>query len=442
MHRFSFSRVGLPSGSPPVRSALLLGAAFALISACSADKNYDQRQKAWEEQQAAAQKAGGTLPPPAVTKSDQGEWVTSVGDIHDTPTCIRNCVPDPPPPPVKCAEIESKYEFLSPAISASGLYTYDDYSAAHPVRQDPTMPRCITPDAPKGKMESVVRYFGGPYQSWGGGIGRSVHDWIGGSPPRCTGPGTPAPCESFDPALGESPGRTVDLSQWDGVSLWARRGPESQAGFRVTVGDKTTDDDLNIDQSTGTHDTTDDGIDEEQRWCKRVRRCDCSGPTPCSLYEDPSGTLTGYYCYDPRYQDPPNAHGDYPRCGQTACDDLYEAGAVQGPDNSSADPRFNGRACTPFQLQSGYTRSFCFNPGQDPDPAEASELCGDHFQTPVHLSTEWQFITVPFSGMRQQAFGKESPGLSTDQISVVRLTFEGGWIDYYIADMRFYRVKR
>ena len=442
MHRFSFSRVVLPSGSRPIRGVLLLGVAFALISACSADKNYEQRQKAWEEQQAAAQKAGGSLPPPAVTKSGQGEWVTSVGDIHNPPTCIRNCVPDPPPPPVKCAEIESKYEFFpGPAISASGLYTYDDYSAAHPTRQDPTMPRCITPDAPNGKMESVVRYFGGPYQSWGGGIGRSMRDYLGSNAQRCTGPGTPAPCESIDVALG-APGQTIDLSQWDGVSLWARRGPESQAGFRVTVGDPTTDDDLNIDQTTGTHGTTDDGIDEEQRWCKRVRRCDCSGPTPCTHYVGALGE--GDWCFDPKYQDPPTSQGDYPRCGQTACNEDYEGGAVQGPPSSRSpkDPRFNDRTCTPFQLQSGYTRAFCFDPGQDPDPAEASELCGDHFQTPVHLSTEWQFITVPFSGMRQQAYGKESPGLSTDRISIVRLTFEGGWIDFYIADMRFYRVKR
>lgn len=417
------------------RRAVVLASSTLLMSlfgACSADKNYEQRQKAWEEQKAAAADAGAQLPAPAVTRSQQGEWVTGVGDIHTTPSCIRNCIPDPAPPPVNCDLAESKYEFLAPPIwgSAGDAYTYDDYSAAHPVKVPITMRRCKTAANPDGVPEEVAHFFGGPYQSWGGGIGRSIRNWWSASNPnnRCTGPGTPAPCESLDPALGFT-ARTVDLSQWDGVSLWARRGPESQAGFRVTVGDKTTDDDLNIDQTVGSED---DNIDEEQRWCNRVRRCDCSGKSPCSNSSNPA--VPGTFCFDPLYQDQPKAESDYQRCGKTACEAPYEAGGV--------DPAFNGRECRPFQLQSGYTRSFCFEPGVDPDPAEASELCGDHFQTPVRLSTEWQFFTVPFSGMRQQAFGKESPGLSTDQVSLVRLTFEGGWIDYYVANIRFYRVKR
>lgn len=437
MPRIPFFRINQVSGSRSLgRRAVLLGTSLAVLSAfgaCSADKNYQQRQEAWEEQRAAAADAGVNLPAPAVTRSQQGEWVTSVGDIHAVGvTCIRNCIPDPAPPPVNCDDAESKYQFLAPPEFPNGKviwspsqpYTYDDYSADHPIKGPVTMQRCIgrPPD------ENVLHVFGGPYESWGGGIGRSIHDWWGtAAPPLCSGPDNPVPCESLDPMLGER-GRTVDLSQWDGIALWARRGPESQAGIRVTVGDKTTDDDLNIDQNAGQ--TDDDHINEEQRWCKRSRRCDCSGNSPCSFSE----TLQGYFCFDPKYQDEPSAESDYQRCGETACGAPYEAGGV--------DPAFQGKACTPYQLQSGYTRSYCFNPGQDPNPPEATELCGDHFQTPIRLSTEWQLYLVPFSGMRQQAFGKESPGLSTDQISLVRLTFEGGWIDYYIADMRFYRLRR
>ena len=36
----------------------------------------------------------------------------------------------------------------------------------------------------------------------------------------------------------------MDVSEWEGISFWARRGPDSQAGFRVLVGDKNTDDDI------------------------------------------------------------------------------------------------------------------------------------------------------------------------------------------------------
>ena len=58
-----------------------------------------------------------------------------------------------------------------------------------------------------------------------------------------------------------------DVSAWEGISFWARRGPDSQAGFRVLVGDKYTDDDIaylmyRIDPML-------------PRYCERVRECGC-----------------------------------------------------------------------------------------------------------------------------------------------------------------------
>ncbi|MFZ5891763.1 MAG: hypothetical protein ACOY0T_11970 [Myxococcota bacterium] len=433
MLRFPHSPIELAGRPLRTRHVVVASACLALVAACSADKNKAQRLQAWEEQRAAAKDAGAIdLPLP---EDKVGERVLD-GEPHQ---CIRSCIPDPAPPLVDCAAAESRYEFFSPPIwsfetTSENIYSYDDYSVAAVqtragggLDREFAMQRCSNPAQPSNK---VLHLWGGPYLAWGGGVLTSMKDWWtrnGGSAQPCTGPGTPTPCESLPASFGLK-GKTVDLSQWDGVSLWARRGPESQAGIRVMVGDKSTDDDLNIEQNAGDP-NADDHVNTEQTYCKRARRCDCSGNSPCSLADN-----GGMYCFDPSYQPQPGNDRDYQRCGKTACDADYEAGGD--------DKAFEGRECTPFQLQSGYTRSYCFNPGQDPEPAENTELCGDHFQTPIRLSTEWQFFLVPFSGMRQQAYGKESPGLSTDQISVVRLTFEPGWIDYYVDDVRFYRLKR
>ena len=44
--------------------------------------------------------------------------------------------------------------------------------------------------------------------------------------------------------------------------------------------------------------------------------------------------------------------------------------------------------------------------------------------------------------MLQQGFAKRSPSMDLTSVSVVRLTWEAGPIDYYVDDLRFYRVKR
>ena len=64
-----------------------------------------------------------------------------------------------------------------------------------------------------------------------------------------------------------------DVSAWEGISFWARRGPDSQAGFRVLVGDKYTDDDIAYLMYR---------IDPRMpRYCERVRECGCLNHRPC-----------------------------------------------------------------------------------------------------------------------------------------------------------------
>jgi hypothetical protein len=374
-------------------------------------------------------------------------------------------LPDPGSLPVDCAKAEEGIEFAEQPIwdfqSDSGFieYSYTDGSAPPVTDRAEAMDRCAQPDN-KG-----LHVFGGPYLGWGGGVGTSIKDWwgrVGGAVP-CVSAGQPAMCENraLNPGIT---GRFVDASQWDGISVWARRGPEGQDGFRVTLGDKYTDDEQNIDQDVD--DPNGDGVDTEQKYCKRVRLCSCHSNKPCSLWTEPETWPDGrdnsskgtqhHLCYDERFDPPikglekgktqrdsakfvlllPQYVEDVPveYCAEEACNQPFAAGG--------ADPAINGRACTPFQFQSGENASYCFDAGQDPNPPENYERCGDHWQTPVRLSTDWQLFLVPFSDMRQQGYGKESRKLLTDQLSVFRLTWEGGFVDTYIDDVRFYRVKR
>ena len=66
----------------------------------------------------------------------------------------------------------------------------------------------------------------------------------------------------------------MDVSGWEGLSFWARRGPDSQAGFRVLIGDKYTDDDISYLMYR------DDP--KAKRFCERVRECGCLNHRTCT----------------------------------------------------------------------------------------------------------------------------------------------------------------
>lgn len=411
-----------------------------LASACSPNKNHAERERAAAEAEAKADALDAGRPD----------------------GCIRSCLPDPGSLPVNCEKAEEGYEFagedgsenVNPFqiwfLQGAGYkgYTYQDGSALDPTQEPPEqVTRC-------GQARTVKHIRGGPFTGWGGGAGLSFKDWWGhvGVPiAPCVASGTPFPCES----VSESPelhGRSLDASAWDGISLWIRRGPEGQDGVRVTLGDKYTDDEQNIDQDEGLPNS--DGVNTEQRYCKRATTCSCHSNRPCTTFTAASGEVA-QLCYDPRYDSLPVKCSEISAeqaenngkfcfsgfagrapiqfCGQSACDEPFPAGGL--------DPAFNGKACTPYQLQSGENASYCFNPGEAPPP-ENYERCGDHWQTPIRVSTDWQLFLIPFSDMRQQGYGKESQRLHVDQLSLFRLTWEGGYVDYYIDDVRFYRVKR
>jgi hypothetical protein len=334
----------------------------------------------------------------------------------------------------------------------------------------------------------VLHTSGGPFTGWGGGIGMAL-EHLAQDSSFCTSPApsvvcpaaggftTSTPCycplAGADNASQQIAFAALDVSQWDGISLWARRGPNGQPLLRVLVGDKYTDDDISYLMYVGQ--PTDP---PSKRFCERKAECSCLyQDTTCSFYSanpaiDPIyGNLITPDPNNPDPSDPTNAMsngalfcgppGSHPAsasqntfstngtncvdsahcsdnfCGNSLCDQPYAAYATNGPDL-----QFVNRACTPYTYRNGVQANICYNPGKDPTPPEADEQCGDHFAFPLNLSTDWQFYKIPFTEMFQQGWAKQAPNFDLTSISVVRFTWDVGYIDYYIDDVKFYREAR
>jgi hypothetical protein len=383
---------------------------------------------------------------------------------------------------------------------------------------------CQAPGLAQAPTPGVLHLFGGTFLSWGGGFGFGMAKLNGRDPiinggttnntdqnptsdPRapknncCFQDGNPVamsgangpPCRTNpDPKYaGVCPPAdaefavyvgALDVSAYEGISFWGRRGPSSQMGIRVLVGDKYTDDDLNylaLRQQAQTGQT-------QPTYCRRNRECSCRLDQTCTFYTKdqlnspvPLGFLyDGNYCTKPKfgpqmYASPfacgvllgdggamsatttsgSTASGFGPSncCLTTSCNDIYAAYPVDllpatgrfltnGGAGQQGDPQFYGKPCTPYAYQNGVSGSFCFDPATE-TPAPSTEQCGDFWTRTVDLSTDWHFYMVPFTDMRQQGWAKKSEFLDLHSVSVVRFTWDIGNIDYWIDDVSFYRHK-
>jgi hypothetical protein len=370
-------------------------------------------------------------------------------------------------PLVDCTAAEQGVEFAPFSVldnetgTAQYFYQYvDGTSGLQPSGYSPpalAQDRCL--GAKPGNF--VMHESGGPFVGWGGGIGIGL-EHLNQDAGLCTSPTSPfcplgggstttTPC--YCPPLGTgAAGQAInfaalDVSQYDGISFWARRGPNGQPLLRVLVGDKYTDDDISYLMSVG--DPT------EPRFCERKGECSCLFQNascdfyPANLPVVPSDVDGGgYYCGPPgslpgsasqsgggSVGNPTGAATN--RCNVTLCDAPYSAFPNNGPD-----PTFGGRACTPYVYRNGTEVNLCYNPGKDPLPPEPDQQCGDHFAFPVNLSTEWKFYMIPFTEMSQQGWAKQARAFDLTSASVVRFTWDVGYIDYYIDNIRFYRNSR
>jgi len=386
--------------------------------------------------------------------------------------CQHTCTPDPGPGLVECAKAEQNFEFSylwnfdededePDKAHARGMYSYTDNTnviatffdrdGSRKTYQPPTavMPRCSDDPNP---MNRTIHIQGGPFLAWGGGVGMSVKDFKGMT------------------MVTDYTTVMMDVSEWEGISFWARRGPDSQVGFRVLVGDKYTDDD--IAYLMYKQDPT------MPRFCERVRECACLNHRDCQPVTlnidngqvqstDPAfplgfpaaclpssrapriGTLSMEFCGQPELLSAGGmgaGAGSATQCNtcrQTRCDEVYPAYPDDKANENAptgSDSQFYGKPCTPYTMRNGVSSAWCFDPATE-RPAEQSEQCGDHWTDVVNLSNEWQFYTVPFNNMLQQGWAKRSPKLDLTAVSVFRFTWDGGWVDYWIDDVALYKHK-
>ena len=446
--------------SPYLRPLRVLVAAAALAAGCSGGARPDPN--------ADGAIARGICDDPSICTPDPFGF------------CQHSCTPDPGPRLVNCALAEQNFEFNDPPLwtfeenannfgetLARGMYSYTDNSTTIRTFTQPgnapgqrvlktweprtaTLPRCL--DKPNDKNQAI-HIQGGPFLSWGGGVGIGMKNF-------------PAVVGSV--AVADA---MKDFSAWEGVSFWARRGPDSQVGFRVLVGDKYTDDDISYLMYKENPDTP--------RFCERVRECACLNHKTCAAVDlmranggvgpvtnpdipdgcRPAETHLGdeqkaMFCGKPEVI----SGAESSSTGGSQCNTCEGSGVGPGietrcnerwpafPDDAApgapmgTDVQFYGKPCSPYTMRNGIFSYWCFDPATE-HPAEATEQCGDHWTNVVNLSTEWQFYTVPFNSLLQQGWAKRSAKLDTTAISVVRFTWDGGWVDFWIDQVNFYRRK-
>jgi hypothetical protein len=301
-----------------------------------------------------------------------------------------------------------------------------------------------------GKPNNWSLHFrGGQFRYWGGGMSSVFSDsfFPAGSCPVDAGicPPPPAPGAPVDSAglprtapdggqyandngMGSSHS-FLDVSAYEGVSFWARRGPEGQDRMIVTMTDNFTSDHL---------------ARQNQKFCRRLRACytRCLNGATCTLLPDPTtadqdsgnvGALT-YRCFNPEagtFPATPDALLEllFPRCGQSACTSRA----------SYVDPDFDGKDCQPYTFPAAdVSREYCFNP-EDLPPPDRDGQCLDGWATTVELTTDWQFYTVRFSDMQQGGFGKKAPYFNLHAVDTIAFGFIVGWADLFLDNVAFYR---
>lgn len=309
---------------------------------------------------------------------------------------------------------------------------------------------------------------GGLFTEWGGGMGRRLQNFVTAAnalnapSPACSGTGPASPtdpdyCPDADErieSVADLPansmlnlrsnyyGMVVDLRGWEGISFWARQGPNNTAAIRVYVADRQLDEDVSaLEYNAGL-----------TPMCGRTRECGCRNHRPCT----DNAPEPGYSCWDPQIDTPPAAlhaqQGDpfynpYDICGSYLCDAPNPAwpnivdSQFATPDHPAPD---EGTAqCQLYKLTNDLQTYYCYDQNEPRSyPPNAPDQCGDGWEKGVALSTDWQFYTIPFTELRQEGYGKMFSYLDLSKITLVRFSWMQGWLDIWLDDVRFYRHAR
>lgn len=419
--------------------------------------------------------------------------VLNADDLANAPFCVGTCEPDfGSQRTIDCAQAEAGLEFFPgagfpasdvlnplPGGVITSFYSYNDNSSdfliAGPLPFDPSAldnyePLSVPVQDRCNPNEYVHHLRGGLFREWGGGMGRRMLAMarnggcanlpaLEGDPPHC-----PKADARFEAGLAAMEDQveanrlrtnfydmTIDVSQWEGISFWARSGPNNSGGVRVYVGDRQLDEDIAfLEMSAGL-----------EPMCQRARECGCRNHLPCTLSDVSSLMSNGvpvYRCYDPAVEgdslrvvyDRFAAEGRegifdevYETCGASLCDEDNPSFQINGEVGTAADPAFSttfGNQCLPYVLTTDLVDEFCYNP-DDPahPPPDGAQRCGDGWAKGVALTGDWQFFKIPFTELRQEGYGKEFQNLDLSAVTLVRFTWTQGWVDVWLDDVRFYR---
>jgi hypothetical protein len=219
------------------------------------------------------------------------------------------------------------------------------------------------------------------------------------------------------PYAESAPHQYWDVSAYDGITLWARTGPEGTDGVLVAIQDKFTSDTLNR---------------QNNKFCQRIKTCipDCVNNAPCSP-DNPDASVPTYRCFDPAagmapITEPAELELVYPRCGASACTS----------PSYYIDPDFDDTQCKPYEWSGKQAAYYCY--GATPPPSE-TERCTDGWVASINLTTEWQIYVLPFSQFQQVGFGKPAPYMDLRSVYEWALEFPVGYVDVYIDNVAFYK---
>jgi hypothetical protein len=416
------------------RLVLPLSLGALAFAACSGEKNYDERRQAPE---AAA----------PVDTTDEAAMKAA---------CIGACAPDPGSKAVDIAKAEAGAEFawvwdLRSSLDggeskATATYTYDDNTSelAVPLKAqsmvgsgrggwEPT-PDPVPGDLPGPKL--AIRFKGGPFTEYGGGFGQSFLT-VANTPARI-----PALADSRSTEFPSDAGGAYDLRTWDGIAIWARRGPDGQATLRLGITERNSAEDLNSGAMAAEGAV---GVNEG-KYCRRWRVCGCSGGTECINVEP--GGVPDYRCVDPAITVLPESKDQiaFPPCGETRCRQGNPSRATPqlGDDPLYSKEQGDGTVvsrCTPAVTSDGRSDSYCYDPAIDPLPPGKRERCNNPFSYPIRVTTDWQLIKVPFSELRQADEGNVADEMDLASVKQLVVTHGAGWTDFWIANLGFYRKK-
>jgi hypothetical protein len=416
-------------------------AAVAPLSGCSSNQNHEQRES-----------PDAQAPKPDYAKLSIDELLLAcIGNeegkpwLNDMPPA---CEPDPGSKPVDSTRAERGFQFawvwnLGADLKGRYTFTYDDNTAKFVVPDSKLAwePVAYPIPAVSGfNYTHAVRLKGGPFTEYGGGLGQSLRTSLNAD---SNFPDFPFSAEFPDPGYG-----AYDLRTWTGVAVWVRRGPQGMSTMRIGVTERNSAEDLNSGalklkaESTGIPGT---GI-EENKHCRRWRLCGCAAGTPCSPLDVGGGTIM-HACFDPALGTPDpatlsfNGTPGLQVCGETKCLQKNTSSELGDPLFATLDESLaaTSATCSLYQTSDGRSDMFCYDPKKDPPPPAKRERCNNPYSFPFTVTTDWQLIKVPFRELLQADEGLVAEDFDLASIKQIVLTHGGGWTDFWIANVGFYK---